>query len=154
VTALNLPALSTVALYATTFLLALASGLIPFVINTELYLVGVALLTDASPAAMVALATSGQMLGKFALYQAGRGALNVGWVRRGASSKAATALSGRPSKAMAVLALSSVTGVPPFYAVSFAAGTLRLSLAAFLAIGTAGRMIRFAAVFFAPDLFR
>jgi len=152
--ALDLPALSTVALCAVTFLLALASGLVPFVINTELFLVGVAVLTDASPAAMVAAATSGQMLGKFAVYQAGRGALNVEWIRRAASSRAATALSGRPQKALAVLALSSVTGFPPFYAVSFMAGTLRLSLAAFLAIGTTGRVIRFAAAFLAPDLFR
>jgi membrane protein YqaA with SNARE-associated domain len=154
VNALDLQALSTAALWATTFLLALASGLVPFVINTELYLMSVAVLTDASPVAMVALATSGQMLGKFAVYQAGRGALNAAWIRRGASSRAATAVSGCPAKALGVLALSSVTGFPPFYAVSFMAGTLRLPLAAFLVIGTAGRVIRFAAVFLAPDLFR
>ena len=152
--AFDLPATGTAALYAATFLLALGSGLIPFVINTELYLLGVAALTDASPAVIVALATSGQMAGKFAVYQAGRGALNVGWIRRSASSRAAIAMNRRPANALAVVALSSVAGCPPFYAVSFLAGTLRLPLAAFLAIGITGRVIRFAAIFLVPGLFR
>ena len=72
--------LDTAALWAATFLFALGSGLVPFVFNTELYLLGVAMFTDASPAAIVGLMTAGQMLGKFALYQAGRGSLNVTWI--------------------------------------------------------------------------
>jgi membrane protein YqaA with SNARE-associated domain len=152
--AIDLPALSTAALWAATFLLALGSGLIPFVINTELYLLGVATLTDASPVAIVALATSGQMLGQFAVYQAGRGALNVGWIRRGAASRVASAFAKRPTNGLAVLALSSVTGFPPFYGVSFMAGTLRLPLAGFLLIGTVGRVLRFGAIFLVPELFR
>jgi membrane protein YqaA with SNARE-associated domain len=152
--ALHVLALSTAALWAVTFLLALASGLVPFVINTELFLLGVAALTDASPVAIVALAVSGQMLGKFAVYQVGRGALNVAWVRRGATSSAAKAFAMHPANGLAVLALSSVTGVPPFYGVSFMAGTLRLPPATFLVIGTIGRVIRFGAIFLAPQLFR
>jgi membrane protein YqaA with SNARE-associated domain len=147
--ALHVLALSTAALWAVTFLLALASGLVPFVINTELFLLRVAALTDASPVAIVALAVSGQMLGKFAVYQVGRGALNVAWVRRGAASSAAKAFAMHPN-GLAVFALSSVTGVPPFYGVSFMAGTLRLPPAAFLVIGTIGRVIRFGAIFLAP----
>ena len=153
VTALDLPALGTASLWAATLLLALASGLIPFVISIELYLLGVAVLTDASPCAIVALATVGQMLGKFAVYQAGRGALNVGWIRRRAASRAAAAFTGCPANGLAVLAVSAVTGFPPFYAVRFVAGTLRLPLSAFLAIGTTGRVIRFTAVFLVPELF-
>jgi len=53
-----------------------------------------------------------------------------------------------------VVQVSAVAGVPPFYAVSFMCGVLRLPLAAFLAIGTAGRILRFAAVFQFPALFR
>ena len=146
--------LGTAALWAATFLFALGSGLVPFVFNTELYLLGVAVLTDASPVAIVALMTSGQMLGKFAVYHAGRGSLNVEWIRRRAASKAAAVFTRRPANSFATLALSSVTGVPPFYAVSFMAGALRLPVAAFLAIGTTGRVIRFTAVFFFPELFR
>jgi membrane protein YqaA with SNARE-associated domain len=52
------------------------------------------------------------------------------------------------------LALSSVTGIPPFYAVSFVAGALRLLAAAFLATGATGLVTRFTAVFLFPELFR
>ena len=146
--------LGTAALWAATFFLALASGLVPFVINTELYLLGVALLGDASPAAIVALATGGQMLGKLAVYQAGRGSRRFQWIQRKAASRAAAAFAHRPAAGFGVLSVSAVTGVPPFYAVSFMCGVLRLPLAAFLAIGTAGRILRFAAVVQFPALFR
>ena len=153
-TAIDLPAMGTAALCAVTFLLALASGLVPFVINAELYLLGVATLTDASPVAIVAMATLGQMLGKFALYQAGRGSLKIEWIRRRAASKAAAVIARRPANGLGLLGVSAITGIPPFYAVSFMCGVLRLPVAAFLSIGTAGRVIRFAAVFLFPALFR
>jgi membrane protein YqaA with SNARE-associated domain len=146
--------LGTALLLAATFCFALASGLIPFVFNTELYLLSVAVLTDASPVAIVGLMTAGQMLGKTAVYFAGRGSLNLEWVRRQATAKAAAAFARRPGNALGVLAVSSVTGVPPFYAVSLLAGTLRVPVVAFVTIGTAGRVIRFAAVFLFPALFR
>ena len=44
----SLSTLSTVALYAATFAFAFVSGIIPFVLNIELYLLAVAALTDAS----------------------------------------------------------------------------------------------------------
>jgi len=151
---LDLPALSTAALCATTFLLALASGLVPFVINTELYLLGVATLTSASPVLMVAPATTGQVVGKWVVFRVGQGALNIEWVRRIGSSKAVTTFAGRPANTVGILALSSVTGVPPFYGVSFLAGALRMPALLFLIVGTIGRVIRFSAVFMTPELFR
>ena len=93
------------------------------------------------------------MLGKFALYEAGRGALNVKWIRRGAASKAAGAFAKRPARGLTVVAVSAVTGFPPFYGVSLMAGTLRLPLAAFMTIGIIGRIIRFGVVYLAPGLF-
>ena len=42
--------------------------------------------------------------------------------------------------------VSALTGLPPFYAVSIAAGGLRLSLRRFLAAGFVGRAIRFGAL--------
>jgi membrane protein YqaA with SNARE-associated domain len=146
-------ALGTAALWAATFLLALASGLVPFVVNMELYLIGVAVLTDASPLPIVALATTGQMLGKFAVFEVGRGALNVAWIRRRAESSSMAAFARRPGAGLAVMATSSVTGVPPFFAVSFVAGSLGMPLARFLTVGTAGRVIRFSAVLLVPGLF-
>ena len=48
---------------------------------------------------------------------------------------------------------SAVTGLPPFYAISVAAGVLRLRFVLFFALGLAGRTLRFAAVFVVPRLF-
>jgi len=149
----DLPALSTAALWAVTFLIALVSGLIPFVINIELYLLAVAALTKASPVAIVALTTAGQMLAKFILYLVGRGALNWKWIRRGAASKAAEAFAKHPASGITVVAVSAVTGFPPFYGVSLMAGTLRFPLVAFLTVGTIGRLLRFGAVYLLPSLF-
>ena len=66
------------ALYAATFAMALVSGVVPFVINIEIYLVGVAALSRAPAPAIVGLAVAGQMLAKTVLYQAGKGGLSSG----------------------------------------------------------------------------
>lgn len=153
-TGIDPASLGTAALWTATFLLALASGLVPFVINTEVYLLGVSMLTDASPVAIVALATAGQMLGKFAVFQTGRGSLRIEWIQRRAASDTLPAWARGPTRGLALLGLSAVTGVPPFYAVSFLCGALRLPVAAFLVIGTIGRVIRFTAVLVFPALFR
>jgi membrane protein YqaA with SNARE-associated domain len=150
----SLPALSTAALFAATFTFALVSGLIPFVLNIELYLLAVATFTDASAAAIVGLATAGQSIAKFILYLVGRGALNITWVKKSASSKAAGAFAKRPNSGLSVVALSAVVGFPPLYAVSLVAGTLRLPLIAFTVIIVIGRLIRFGGIYLAPELFR
>jgi membrane protein YqaA with SNARE-associated domain len=150
----NLSSLSTVALYAATFAFAFLSGVIPFVLNIELYLLAVAALTGAPAAAIVGLATAGQTAAKLVLYLVGKGALNFRWVKKSASSKAADAFAKRPGGGLGVVAVSSVIGFPPLYAVSLLAGTLRLPLAPFTAIIIVGRVIRFAAVYLAPNLFK
>jgi membrane protein YqaA with SNARE-associated domain len=53
-----------------------------------------------------------------------------------------------------VVAVSSLAGVPPLYGVSLAAGALRLPAGAFVVIIVVGRVIRFAAVYLAPALFK
>jgi membrane protein YqaA with SNARE-associated domain len=154
VNTLDLHSLSTTALCAATFLLAFGSGIVPFVFNLELYLVAVATLTDASPVAMVGLATAGQTLAKVILYLAGKGALNIKWVKKGASSKAAGAFAKRPGSGLGIVAFSSVVGFPPLYGVSLIAGTLRLPAAAFVVIIVIGRLIRFGGIYLVPGLFR
>jgi hypothetical protein len=52
----NLSALSTAALWTATFAFAFVSGVVPFVLNVELYLLAVAVLTDASLLPIVGLA--------------------------------------------------------------------------------------------------
>ena len=150
----NLSSLGTVALYAETFGFAFVSGVIPFVLNIELYLLAVAAFTDAPAAAIVGLATAGQTAAKLVLYLVGRGALNIRWVKKGAASKAAGAFAKRPGAGLGIVALSSVVGIPPLYAVSLVAGTLRLPPAAFTVIIVAGRLGRFTAVYLAPGLFK
>ena len=93
----NLSSLSTAALWAATFAFGLVSGIIPFVLNIELYLLAVAALTDASAVPTVGLATAGQTLAKVILYLVGKGALNIRWVKKSAASKAADAFSSGPA---------------------------------------------------------
>ena len=146
--------LGTVALYAATFGFAFVSGIIPFVLNIELYLLAVAALTSAPAPAIVGLATAGQTLAKIILYFAGKGALNLTWIKRAAASKAMGAFEKRPGSGLGIVAVSSVLGIPPLYAVSLVAGTLRLPFAAFAALIIVGRTIRFGAVYLAPGLFK
>jgi len=150
----TLSSFGTVTLYAVTFGLAFLSGVIPFVLNIELYLLAVAAFTDAPAAAVVGLATAGQTAAKLVLYLVGKGALNVKWVKKSAASKAAGAFAKRPGSGLSVVAASAVVGFPPLYAVSLVAGTLRLPLVAFTVIILAGRLARFSAVYLVPGLFK
>ena len=50
--------------------------------------------------------------------------------------------------------VSALVGVPPFYVVSVVAGALRLSFAAFLAVGGLGRLAHFGLLAAAPHLAR
>lgn len=150
----NLPALSTAALWTITFAFAFVSGIIPFVLNIELYLLAVAALTDASLVPIVGLATAGQTIAKLILYFVGKGALNFTWVKKSAASKAAGAFAKRPGSGLGIVALSAVVGFPPLYGVALVAGTLRLPLAAFTVLIVIGRLIRFGGIYLAPGLFR
>jgi membrane protein YqaA with SNARE-associated domain len=150
----NLSSFGTAALYAASFGLAFLSGVIPFLLSIELYLLAVAAFTDASAVAIVCLVTAGQTTAKLVLYLVGRGALNIKWVKKGAASKAAGAFAKRPGSGLSVVAASAVIGFPPLYAVSLVAGTLRLPLVAFTLIIFAGRLVRFSAVFLVPGLFK
>ncbi|MFO7691472.1 MAG: hypothetical protein R6V57_00150 [Vicinamibacterales bacterium] len=150
----SLPALSAAALFAATFAFAFVSGIIPFVLNIELYLLAVAALTDASLVPIVGLATAGQTIAKLILYLVGKGALNIKWVKKSAASKAAAAFAKRPGSGLAIVALSAVVGFPPLYGVALIAGSLRLPVVAFTVLIVIGRLIRFSGVYLAPELFR
>ncbi len=149
----DLASMGTVVLYTVSFLMAVVSGLIPFVINIEAYLIAVAVIAHASPAPMVGVVTAGQMGAKLILYLTGMGALNLKFIKREKMEKAAAAFDKHRAHSMSVVAFSSLTGLPPFYAVSLFAGALRLPLAQFMVVGTIGRIIRFGAVYLAPGLF-
>jgi membrane protein YqaA with SNARE-associated domain len=94
------------------------------------------------------------MLAKALLYLAGSGALRSRFLAGGGERLAGLEqrLAGMRTGASAVLFSSALTGIPPFYLVSVAAGSLRVSVARFLLVGGSGRLLRFAAVVALPGL--
>lgn len=139
--------LAMLGIYGGTFVVSIIAGLVPLV-NTEVFLVGlVRLAVDRStqlPAIVVAAAT-GQMVAKIGLYHAGRGLLEL--PRGRYQDKIETVrkkLEDWKTKPYLVYAISSVIGIPPMYLTVLAAGAMKIRFNAFLAIGLAGRLVRFA----------
>ena len=131
---------------------AFASALVP-VLNIEAYLVGMGALGEDRVWLMALVAGTGQMLGKLVWYQLGASSLRWAWVRRRMEKPKArqqlerwrTRTADRPLVTAALLFVSAVTGFPPFAIVAVLAGQLRMNLAIFVAAGTLGRTLRFAA---------
>lgn len=135
-----------------TLVAGFTSGFLPFV-NVEAYLLGAAALFPESPLLLVVVpATVGQMAAKSLLYLGGRGL--VGLPRRYCDRALAVGsrLAAGEGRSAGVVFSSALAGLPPFYLVSVAAGALRVSPRVFLLTGTAGRFLRFAAVFAGPRL--
>jgi membrane protein YqaA with SNARE-associated domain len=130
-----------------------ASALVPL-INIEVYLIGLAAMTSAHHVWLLAsLAAVGQMVGKLVWYYLGANALRWGWVRKKVETPKARAklelwrrrTHDRPLVGAALVFASAASGFPPFAIVAVLAGQLRLNVVIFLAVGTAGRTLRFAA---------
>ena len=139
--------LAMLGIYGGTFVVSLIAGLVPLV-NAELFLVGlVRLAIDHSSQLplLVVLAAAGQMAAKIGLYHAGRGMLELPRGRYRAKVEAVRAkLDAWKTKPYIVYGTSSVLGLPPFYLTVLAAGAMRIRFLAFLLIGLAGRLLRFA----------
>lgn len=139
--------LAMLGIYGGTFAVSLIAGLIPLV-NAEIFLVGLVRLAidDASQLPWVVVAAAaGQMVAKIGLYHAGRGMLELPRGRYRAKIEAVRERIERwKSKPYVIYGLSSVLGIPPFYLTVIAAGAMQISFRAFLAIGMAGRLLRFA----------
>ena len=136
----------------TSFAICGVGALVPFV-NTEVYLIGAAALVPRElwPPLVVA-GTVGAMAGKVLLYYAGRGVVRLpgGRVKRGLQ-KAQTQMETRPRVGMALYAVSSLVGIPPFYVTTLAAGAVGMNFTFFLVVGFVGRLIRFALVVALPQ---
>ena len=130
-----------------------ASGILPLV-NAELLVVGVVVAAPEIGVPLVAaVSATGQMLTKTMLFGLAR--LAPGRLKgkaRAALDRAAGAVTARGGAASSLIFASAVTGVPPFYGVSLAAGALGMRLRSFLVSGTAGRLLRFAAIAWAARL--
>jgi membrane protein YqaA with SNARE-associated domain len=140
---------ATLGIYSATLVIAVISGLVP-VVNGELYLIGAILLVDDPRAALLlgALVAVGQMIAKVGLYYAARGASQLGRrTRLGDKLVEAQLLVERwRGKPLTLLGVSALTGLPPFYLVSLLAGVVGIRLGTFVAIGLAGRLVRFVAL--------
>lgn len=124
-----------------------ASGILPLV-NAELLVIGVVLAAPEIGIPLVAaVSTTGQMITKTALFGFARWAPGrLQGKARAALDRASTAVTARGGAASSLVFTSAVTGLPPFYGTSLAAGALGMRLRSFVVSGTAGRLVRFAGI--------
>ena len=134
-----------------TFAFCVGSAMIP-VLHAETYLVTASLVAPPELRwPLVIAATSGQMLGKVGMYYAGRGIRLIPGGRMQRRIQLATARFGEQRQiGNGLVFVSALSGFPPFYLVSIAAGTLTFPLMPFIILGFAGRLIRFAVAVFLP----
>ena len=127
---------------------AVVSSLVPLV-NAELLLMGLALASPRAAPLLVVVMAAGQMVGKSVLFLGG------GRLTRAHPRIPARALAPgwphAPGRAP-LIGISAFTGLPPFYLVSIAAPALGVSFRTFLAVGLAGRLLRFGALVALPQL--
>ncbi len=139
-----------IAVLASAFAVSVASGLVPFV-NAEVVVAAAAVAVPASQQwLMVTVCSLGQMIAKAALYALAR------WLPQRLPARAVRHLDRASEKAARLqragwplILVSAFSGLPPFYVVSLAAGTVRVNFAAFLSIGFVGRWVRFAVLAYA-----
>jgi membrane protein YqaA with SNARE-associated domain len=142
-------------MYATCFGLAIVSALLPWV-NSEVLLLSLSAFAHSPFQLMilVLLASAGQLIGKCILYWAGRGVIpfSSGRIEKALNSWK-DRFAGSASKSMWLVFVSAVTGIPPFYAITFLAGAFRLKFSSFIAIAAAGRLLHFGILAMVPQLF-
>ena len=144
---------TTLLTFVSTIVICFASALIP-VINIEVYVI---FLGSVAPRpllpALLITATLSHMAGKSLMYFAARGfeRLPAGWLKQ-RIAVAKVKLEQKQTLGTAVVFVSALTGIPPFYLTSVAAGALRFNFTSFFAMGFLGRLVRFAALIALPQL--
>ena len=142
---------------ASCFVAAVVSALLPWV-NAELMLLAVAApLTSVGDLLPIVLAvTAGQVSGKSALYWIAR--RTFASAPHGRFARAVdrwrNACQSRQRSTEAMMTLSAIFGLPPFYVTTVAAGALRVSFVRFLVVAIFGRLVHFGLVALAPALVR
>jgi membrane protein YqaA with SNARE-associated domain len=126
---------------------SIVSGMIPF-INSEILVVGVAVLVPSGAIPVVAVVASvGQMMAKLLLYGLARWAPSRLPERAKVRlQRASDRVRERGGATGSVILASAAVGWPPFYGVSLVAGALQVSLGSFLVLGLVGRAVRFGAL--------
>jgi membrane protein YqaA with SNARE-associated domain len=127
---------------------AVVSSLVPLV-NAELLLIGLAVASPPAAPLLVVVMAAGQMVGKSVLFLGG-GRLTRSTLQ---SRLARWRLDGCTRRArVPLVGISAFAGLPPFYLVSIAAPALGVTFRTFLAVGLAGRLLRFAALVTLPHV--
>jgi membrane protein YqaA with SNARE-associated domain len=123
------------------------SGVLP-VLNAELLVAGAVVAAPHIGIPAIAFASAvGQMLTKTALFLIARGAPHrLKGKARAALERTSDAVAARAGAAGSLVFTSALTGLPPFFGVSLAAGAVGMRLRSFLATGGAGRLVRFAII--------
>lgn len=141
--------LDALGIYAGAFAIGVGSCFVP-VISIEVFLVGLVVTRGpgglAAAAALVALATLGQVLGKLPVYFATRGLTNLEGRHRRWLERLRHWMARLRCRPDTVLAASALLGVPPFAIASTAAGALDIPPARFSLIVGVGRALRFTAL--------
>ena len=142
-------------MFASTVAICFASAIIPLV-NMELYVIFLG--SVAPPPLLPVLLITGtfsHMLGKSVMYAAGRAfdKLPPGALQRRVAA-AREKVHDRPNLGAAVILTSAIVGLPPFYAMTVLCGAMRYNFLWFFAAGFLGRLLRFGALIFLPQLFR
>ncbi len=133
--------------YPTLAVVSFVSAIFP-VVNAELAMVGlVVALPNPNLLPLVAVATAAQMAGKSTMYWLGRrgGEVATGRYAR-AVERWGHRFRGSSWGVGALVFISALSGLPPFYVISTLAGVFRTSFAAFLVVGSAGRFVHFTAL--------
>ena len=128
------------------------SAVVP-VVNAELYIVAAAsVVPRAQQPVMVTIFTLGTMAGKMALYLlAARLVSSRSAKARAQVEQWVDRLRHRQGYVWPVVFASTLFGFPPLYAVTLAAGVLRISMVGFFVVGCIGRFARFSAITWASD---
>jgi membrane protein YqaA with SNARE-associated domain len=123
------------------------SGVVPF-INAELLVAGVVVAAPQVGIPAIALVSAvGQMITKTALFLAARCAPHrLTGKGRVALDRAASTVAARGGAVSTLVFTSALTGLPPFFGTSLAAGALGMRLRSFVASGGVGRIVRFAVI--------
>ena len=132
--------------------LAIVSAVVPW-LNGELLMLSANPLAGSrlEMCALVLAVSAGQMTGKAAAYWVSRRSAGSQTPRlQRAIERWRVRLQRRPSSALVITFVSALVGVPPFFVVSIAAGSLKVAFGRFLAVGSAGRLLHFALVAFVP----
>jgi membrane protein YqaA with SNARE-associated domain len=138
---------------ATTFGYCALGGVVPL-LNAELYLLALSKWVPRDQVLWVTIAaTLGQMVGKSATYFVARAALGIPSEKFRRTMAAVEArYKGKESVGGALIFVSALVGIPPFYLISVACGLLHISFVQFLVLGLIGRFLHFGAMLLGPQL--